>query len=354
MRLPLTCVTGDRYKPCVGTWTVVDGVAARAEPFTATKGRIMIETVLGPIRPEQMQACLTHEHLTLYGTNEASITIREQALEIIVPRLRELREKYHCNAMVECTLSGSTGRDLVTYAEIARQAKFHVIASTGFYTVARSPWWMKDASVPQLVRRWQAEVRRGMDGTGIRPGVLKATAETELSDQRHRHHGLVTRWFEALARTQQATGLPITTHLGDDQPVAQLQALTKYGVAPAAITIGHADGHGPKAVDQLLMVADQGANLSFNCAGLATKQGVRRDMALVKLLVDRGYLGQITLSVDAGFWPEVSLRLGVGDPKRTYRCVFTQLVPVLKKLGITPGQIKQMLVANPRRHLGLK
>ena len=76
--------------------------------------------------------------------------------------------------------------------------------------------------------------------------------------------------------------------------------------------------------------------------------------ALVKLLVDRGYLGQITLSVDAGFWPEVSLRLGVGDPKRTYRCVFTHLVPMLKKLGITPDQIQQMLVANPRRHLDLK
>ena len=312
----------------------------------------MIETVLGPIRPEQMQACLTHEHLLLYGTNEASIAIRDRSLEVIVPRLRELRRKYHCNAMVECTLSASTGRDLVTYAEIARQAKFHVIASTGFYSVARSPWWMKDASVAQLVRRWTAEARHGMDGTGIRPGVLKATSEYEIADRRRRHHGLVARWFEALARTQLETGLPITTHLGGDQPMAQLEALTKHGVAPSAIMLGHADSPGAKAIDQLLRAADQGAYLSFNCVHLDAGAGVRQDMALVKTLVDRGYVSQVTLSVDAGFWPISSLRLGYGDAKRTYRCVFTRLVPALETLGVTQRQIHQILIDNPRRHLG--
>ena len=311
----------------------------------------MIETVLGPIRPGQMQACLTHEHLTLYGTNEASIAIREQALRIIVPLLRELREKHRCNAMVECTLSASTGRDLVTYAEIARQAGFHVIASTGFYTVEKSPWWMKDASVTTLVRRWKDEARHGMDGTGIRPGVLKATSGYEVSDQRRRHHDLVARWFEALARTHNETGLPITTHLGSDKPMAQLNALTKHGVAPGAITLGHADGHGTKALDQLLMAADQGACLSFNCRGLDSDEGVRQDMALVKILVDRGYLDQVTLSVDAGFWAYDSLRIDKGNSKRMYRCVFTRMVPALKKMGITSDQIRRMLVDNPRRHL---
>ena len=316
----------------------------------------MIETVLGPIRPERMQACLTHEHLTVYGTNEASIAIREKALQLIVPRLRELREKYHCNALVECTPCASTGRDLVTYAEIARQAKFHVIASTGFYYVDISPWWMKDASVKELVRRWKKEVRHGMNGTGIRPGVLKATSVYEISDRRRRHYALVARWFEALARTHNETGLPITTHLGGDKPLAQLNALTKYGVAPNAITLGHADGHGAKVVDQLLMAVDKGAYLSFNCGAgcLDSSSGVRQAMALVKIFVDRGYLSQITLSADAGFWPQGSLRLGKGNPKRTYRCVFTRMVPALEKLGITRDQIRQMLVVNPQRHLGAK
>lgn len=314
-----------------------------------------IETVLGAIRPEQMQACLSHEHLTLYGPNEASIAIREQALRLIVPRLRELREKYHCNALVECTPSASTGRDLETYAEIARRAKFHIIASTGFYTVEKSPWWMLNASVKELVRRWAAEARHGMDGHGIRPGVLKATSMHELSDRRRRHHALVARWFEALARTHHATGLPITTHLGGDQPAVQLQALTKHGVAPNAITIGHADGKGIASIDQLLPAADQGVNLSFNCGGgrLDSDRGVRESMAMVKALIDRGYLDQITLSVDAGFRPQNALRLVQGNPRRAYRGVFTRMAPALERLGVTRRQFRQMLVHNPRRHLGI-
>ena len=310
----------------------------------------MIETVLGPIRPERMQACLTHEHLTLYGTNEASIAIREKALERIVPRLRELREKYHCNALVECTLSASTGRDLVTYAEIARQAKFHVIASTGFYTVARSPWWMRDASVKELVRRWKKEVRHGMDGTGIRPGVLKATSGHEIADRRRRHHTLVARWFEALARTHHETGLPITTHAGDDNAVAQVNALTKYGVAPGAIMLGHVVGQ--PSLDPLLEILDKGAYLSFNGPDILfdSSRGARESMTPVKALIDRGYLSQITLSVDAGFWVHNSRDLN-SSPKRAYRCVFTRMAPALEKLGVTRSQIRRILVDNPRRHL---
>ena len=314
----------------------------------------MIETVLGQIRPDQMQACLTHEHLTVWGTNEASIAIREQALQTIVPLLCELREKYHCNTLVECTPCASTGRDLLTYAEIARQAKFHVIASTGFYYVKRSPWWMKEASVKELVRRWKKEACHGMDGTGIRPGMLKATSGYEISDRRRRNHEIVNRWTEALARTHNETGLPITTHVHENTLVEQLNALMKYGVAPSAITLGHADGNGAKVItDQLLMVADQGAYLSFNCGCdyIASNSGVLKVMGMVKFLVDRGYLNQITLSVDTVFSAQDQQKLRIGNRKRTYRAVFTRMVPALEKLGFSKGQIHHILVDNPRRHL---
>ena len=318
----------------------------------------MIETVLGPIRSELMRGCLTHEHLTVYGQHEASIAIREKALQHIVPQLCELREKYGCNALVECTLSRSTGRDLVTYAEIARRAKFHVIASTGFYLVPRSPWWMLDASVGDLVKHWREEARHGMDGTGIRPGVLKATSGREIGDGRRRHHALVKRWFEALARAHHETGLPITTHLSGNTSVAQLNALVAFGVSPRAVVLGHIDSAG--SLEQLLTVADRGAYLSFNCGGghLKTAKGLRHAMGMVKTLVDRGYLDQVTLSVDAAFWPRQAHWLDPDSgcpegqrPRRTYRHVFTHMVPTLKKLGVTAEQIHRMLVDNPRKHL---
>jgi len=108
------------------------------------------------------------------------------------------------------------------------------------------------------------------------------------------------------------------------------------------------------------MVADKGAYLSFNCGGghLDSAKGVRQAMMLVKILAQRGYLSQITLSADAGFWPHESQRLDPdkscpegNSPRRTYRCVFSLMLPALEKMEVTHSQIRRMLVDNPRRHL---
>ncbi len=319
----------------------------------------MIETVLGPIRPEQMQACLSHEHLTVYGTNEASIAIRGKALRDIVPQLRELRRKYRCNALVECTPSLSTGRDLETYAEIARQAKFHVIATTGFYVFDRASWWMTGASTKDLVKRWKREVRDGMDGTGIRPGVLKASCGKEICDRRRRNYAEVIRWHEALVRTHLETGLPITTHVCGPL-LSQLNVLLGFGAKAEAIMLCHADSN-PNP-EHLLIAVDKGAYLSFNFGRnyLVSASAMRRNVALIKSLIDHGHLDQLTLSVDAAFWPHRSLRL---DPdrhcpegkrsKRIFKHVFTKVRPALEKAGVSRRQIRQMLVVNPRRHLDI-
>ncbi len=141
-----------------------------------------------------------------------------------------------------------------------------------------TPWWNARPALPQgdlrLTRRLRARqvshhrchrlLHRGkitmVDAERVRQGtrpaldggsapwhgwprhparVLKATSLHELSDWRRCHYAIVARWFEALARTHHATGLPITTHLGGDQPAAQLRALTKHGVKrPARLPSG--------------------------------------------------------------------------------------------------------------------
>lgn len=77
-----------------------------------------IETILGPISPDQMRICLPHEHFNVYGPNEAPIGVREHALALIVPQLQELRRRYDCNALVECTATGETPPYLRDYRHI--------------------------------------------------------------------------------------------------------------------------------------------------------------------------------------------------------------------------------------------
>lgn len=321
----------------------------------------MIQTVLGPIRPEQMTACMTHEHLTVYGPSEPSIGLINDCAETVVPELTDLRRTYGCNAFVECTSAASLGRNVIACAEVSKRARFHIIASTGFFTVGRTPWWMKDADIPKLVKHWTREATHGMDGTGIRPGVLKATTTPgKIREDRRRHYHpyqQVKRWQEALARAHHETGLPITTHGFATEIKTHLKRFMDVGVPPAAIAFGHADARG--TIDRLLPAVDKGAFVLINfCGGF--KKAFRPALNLVTGLVERGYVEHVLLSVDRVFrvaqgmilknspWPW----FGSGPPpRRTYRHLYTHVVPALEKRGVTRRQILQMLRHNPRRHL---
>ncbi len=316
-----------------------------------------IQTVLGPVLPDAIRICLPHEHFHVFGPNEAPLGAREEALAGIVPQLQALRRRYDCNALVECTNCASQGRDLETYAAIARAARFHVIASAGFFTYPASPWWMKDAPVRELVRRWTRDARHGMDGTGIRPGVLKGASTLELGDGRRRHHDAVRTWFEALARTHHATGLPITTHGNGLVGAAQFDILTRFGVPPAAIAIGHADHR--SSAERLLPIVDKGGFVLLNFCGGFLPQYFDKDLQLIQALVDRGYAGQLLISVDVvyrlnGRCDGLSRALPDGTRPpwyREYRHVFTHAIPRMKTMGVTPAQLRQIFYRNPIRHL---
>jgi len=322
----------------------------------------MIQTVLGPIRPEQMTACMTHEHLTVYGPSEPSIGLLNDCVEKIVPQLTELRTRYGCNGFVELTCNASWGRNVVVCAEVARRSKCHIIAATGFFTVGRTPWWMKDATIRQLVRHWTREARSGMDGTDIRPGLLKAsTTVGKIREDRrrcYRPYELQRRLMEALARAHHETGLPITTHGFPRTIPRDIRFFERFGVPPAAVAFGHADSGAQ--VEPLLPALDRGAFVLLNfCGGF--QRWFKSYLRQIKALLDRGYEDQILLSVDKSYrvdqamilrstpWPWLS---HLPKPRRTYKHLFTHAVPKLEQMGVTRKQILKMLRHNPRRHLG--
>lgn len=316
-----------------------------------------IQTVLGPVPPEAIRICLPHEHIHVFGPNEASVGVRRDALAMIAPELRDLRRRHDCNALVECTCTTTLGRDPGTCAELARKARVHIIASTGFFEHDSSPWWMKDAPVKELARHWTREARCGMDGTGIRPGVLKGTSRMEVDDGRRRFHAVVRRWFEALARAHHATGLPITTHAFGPACRAQFELLARLGVPPGAIAVGHADCRG--TVEGLLPVVDQGGFVLLNFCGGLHPPHFSRALRLIKALIDRGHAGRILISADANYrvGPRGAslMRWLPAGPRPTYfrgyRHVFTHALPRLEAMGVTPAQIRQMFYHNPVRHL---
>lgn len=316
-----------------------------------------IQTVLGPVPSTRLRACLPHEHVCVCGPNVASIELRANIVARQGRRLAELRRTHGCNWLIECTNTPSMGRDVESYAAVAEKARVHVIASTGFFLYPRSPWWMKTASVSDLVRHWKEEALYGMDGSNIRPGILKGASGPEINDRRRNYHREICRWFRALARAHQETGLPITTHAWAPVCKAQFDLLTAEGVPPAAIALGHADCKG--SLEYLLPVVDRGGFVLLNFCGGFRAPYYRRDLKLIKALIDLGYTERLLLSVDACYYfnrRKHDVEHSTVNGKRAkwsrdYKHLFTRALPDLTDMGVTRAQLRQICEANPRKHL---
>lgn len=309
----------------------------------------MIETVLGPVAEDRIKGCLPHEHLSVFGPNEASIPVMEQLVGDIVPSLKRLVSEHDCNTLVECTCTTCYGRDVRGYAELARLSGMHVMASTGFYVEQQNPFWMKEANESDLEAFWIREIRDGMDGTDIKPGILKASFDKRrCGDAAHLERS--RRWHGALARVHAETGLPVTCHCNAPHAATQLAWLKEDGVSPSALAFGHMDAQGEEKL--LWPILDAGAFAMFTFCACADPGSFDRDIKLIKAAIDRGYVLQLMLSVD--MMPKVEGRKGRVET-HSYGQDFTDIheraVPALLELGVTRDVIHAMTRDNPRRHL---
>ncbi|MGL1241028.1 hypothetical protein ACSTKS_23320, partial [Vibrio parahaemolyticus] len=75
------------------------------------------------------------------------------------------------SGVVELTLDGM-GRRLAELPEISRRSGVHVMVGAGFYVEPTMPDAVRTADVETLTELLLAQLRDGIDGTGIRPALL--------------------------------------------------------------------------------------------------------------------------------------------------------------------------------------
>jgi phosphotriesterase-related protein len=144
--------------------------------------------------------------------------------------------------------------------------------------------------------------------------------------------------------TYQAIGLPIASHTGSGAAaLEELAILEKAGAAPSAFIWVHAQSEKDRSFH--VRAAERGAWVEFDGVGPAS---VDAHVAFVRHMKDRGLLGRVLVSHDAGWYR-------VGEPGggkfRPFDTLFTSFVPALKGAGVTESEVRQLLVDNPRRAL---
>ncbi len=316
-------------------------LASTSAPFAAQPPSA-VNTVRGFVSIEKLGITLIHEHVLVDFIGADKVNRERYDQEVCTVALPFLRKIYalDCCSLVDCT-PAYLGRDPELLRRLSAASGLHILTNTGYYGAANDKYIPKHAFVEtseQLAARWIGEFENGIDGSGIKPGIIKIGVDKgSLSE-------IDAKLVRAAALTHLRTGLMIASHTEDGtSALEELDILNKEGVAASGFIWVHA--HIEPQTQKQLQAAQRGAWIEFD--GIS-KECVEQHLKLVKMMIDAGLLHRTLISQDAGWYH-------VGEPGggeyRDYETLLTLFVPALKKSGVTAQQIRQLLIENPRKAL---
>ena len=303
--------------------------------------KAVVRTVLGDIPPHELGVCYPHEHL--FGKPPPHLSEPDFLLDDPAAALQEL-EAFR-NAGGEALVEMSTldyHRNIQALQEASRNSGVHIISATGFNKDTFSKTIIDSLSDEEMYALFLKDVTEGVEDTGIRAGVLKASSTL------HAISNSALRVFETVSAVHAETGVPISTHTqAGTMALEQVTLFMKHGVDPASIIIGHLDRKLEQ--DYIHEVAKTGVFLGID---QISKEKYYPDSARIKMilsLIEAGFGGQILLSGDLArrsYWPSYG---NYGGPGLTY--ILWRFVPWLRESGVDGATIRQILVDNPARAL---
>ena len=307
-------------------------------------GQVM--TVRGPIQPAEMGVTLPHEHVMVDFAPAGEVgRHRYDLLEVVetaLPYLMEIKD-LGVDTLVDVT-PAYLGRDPRVLQALSERSGLHLVASTGYYGAREDrhlPEHAFDETAEQLAERWITEWATGIDGSGIRPGVMKIGVDAQsLSD-------IDAKLVRAAAMAHLETGLTIASHTGPAQPaLEQIEVLNEVGVHPSAWIWVHA--HAEPDIDRHVEAARRGAWVEFDGVRPGT---VDRHANLIVNMKRHRLLDRVLVSHDAGWY-------SVGEPAggefRGYTTLFTELIPALREAGLTDEEIDRLVRINPAEALRIR
>jgi phosphotriesterase-related protein len=343
------------------------------------KGKV--QTVLGPIEPEDLGITLAHGHLLIdlscYWVEPSEARARayvDRPVTIdMVGRMgwlwhvvranlqnfdvNETLHEVRCfvlagdNSIVDTTSVGRA-RDPLALARISRATGLNIVMGAGYYVPTAHPKNMDDLSEDELYSRIVRDVTVGVGDTGIKSGVIGEIGnEYPLGDNER-------KVLRAAARASAATGAPISIHTGpnDDSPLEIMDVLLDAGADPRRVIMSHL-GYASSDPVKLRALAETGCFLEYDLFGIegsnwdfvgtggGTKNDTERIEAL-QYLAGLGHLGQVLVGHDACQTNELARGGAPGDGH-----ILETIVPRLRDAGFITDEVDAILVYNPARAL---
>ena len=342
-----------------------------------------IQTVLGAIEPDALGTTLTHEHLLIDLAPVFSPPVESGARAIyeapVTPQSAEILGyiRYH-NAsnrensrlldvetaideanlykqfggasLVDATSVG-IARDPLGLARISRATGVNVIMGAAFYVNDAHPPYVAERSVEQLAEQIIRDVTEGVDGTGIRSGVIgEVGCSWPLTDDER-------KVLTAAAIAQRATGAPILIHPGrnEQSPLRIIEALDADGADLSRTIIGHLDR---TVFERETLTAIGQAGCYFEWDLFGSEGAHYRLNPDIDHPNDATKLADIAWLISEGCGERIVIAHDICSRHRLlkygghgYFYILAQIVPMMRRRGFTESDINNILIHNPARIL---
>lgn len=338
-------------------------------------------TVTGEVEARQLGVTLAHEHIICdtskdyrepperikafmrwYGISlEEGVTLRNYGLLMREPQwsvdnqilssyddaLEELRVAKWAGiqSVLDPTPIG-LGRNPLALRDLSRTLEMYIVTGTGYYREKFHPPETATMTVEEIEEKMTRELLEGIEGTGVRAGVmgeLGTTGDQILPNER--------KVLIAAGRVNRRTNVPIMVHTEGRRHVIleALHILKENGANLEKVHICHVceAPYWKEIVDTGASIGlDQfGSTFNVDSETVMLPSDVERIRALKRIL-DAGYGHKVLIGNDICMKMRLHKYGGWG-----YDHIQTNLVPYMHKEGITDEQLHMLFVENPQRFL---
>ncbi len=308
-----------------------------------------VNTVLGPMPTSRMGFTLMHEHVlvTSAGLKDTfpEAVPRERALGEGVRRLTEAKAG-GVDTVVDLT-TFDLGRDIRVIEYVSRASGVNIIAATG--TWLEIPRAFRVADPASIARLYIREIQHGIEGTGIKAGVIKVANDV----------GGVTEPGEiilrAAARAQKATGVPIITHTWAPERVGeqQVRVFESEGLDLGRVCIGHSND--TTDLGYLTGLLKKGVWIGSDRypSHRPDVPDWKQRTETLKALMDAGYADRLMVSHDDPMTMTIAPQAAFDQRIKTnpdhILFITRKVLPYLRELGASEQDVRKLVHDNPRR-----
>ncbi|MFB7160368.1 phosphotriesterase [Lysinibacillus sp. NPDC056232] len=307
---------------------------------------VSINTVTGKLNINDLGCTLVHEHLLL---RSEVVTFQFPHLydeDVIYKKAVEganAVKSQGVKTICDPTVVGM-GRDVRFLERVANETDMQIVTATGIYSFTDIPYYFQNREIDHMAEAFIHDIEKGIQNTNIKAGFLKCSADAP---------GLtpdLEKVFRAVARAHKSTGVPIMTHSHPETEngLNQLAIFEEEGVNLKSVMIGHTGDS--TNLNYIHKILDKGAYIGMDRFGQGPLPAAKRNEVLLQLLKE-GLEKRIFLSQDyccnIDWYTQESIDEII--PGWSIRFLIDEILPQLRKEGVTDHQIHTMMYENVQK-----